>query len=417
MMSYERSRICDRAILATVFLAAASFGGRAWGAACDPAAADYSGRKGATLYVSKLGDNSDGGSWAKAFHTIQAALLAVPDDKGGHRVVIRPDTYAEANLYPAFSGAAGSYNLLIGDRDGRLGSGAAGWVVIDSGAPEVIVRTNPNAGTGNPTFMLLKEGDPAKETGLKSVDWWGPWRCAPDYSAAIWDRWSYRNLYATGSEGGIGWDLSCKKGSEFSAIVEDCVGIGRFAGACVGAHVGRCGEPVLFRNCYFMALDWWGDAAGAYVRAENRTKRDCPDAVFENCTLAGPDNALQAGNPGFEGHTRVKLKDCRLIVLNFSQPQGQPSTGIIYSTLKGDLLHVDLEDCTLMGYKVFGSGGTQFGAGTRPDGGAISYTTKGKNRAYVQYRQPVPEGFERLRFWPVEAFQSIAPPPPPTQAK
>ena len=35
---------------------------------------------GRTIYVSKLGDNSDGSSWAKAFHTIQAALQAVPDD-------------------------------------------------------------------------------------------------------------------------------------------------------------------------------------------------------------------------------------------------------------------------------------------------------------------------------------------------
>ena len=57
----------------------------------------------------------------------------------------------------------------------------------------------------------------------------------------------------------------------------------------------------------------------------------------------------------------------------------------------GKLLHVDIEDCTLMGYKVFGSGGRQFGGGPRPDGGPISYTTKGKVRAYVHYRQPVPE--------------------------
>ena len=87
----------------------------------DPAASDYAGRTGAALYVSKLGDNSDGSSWKKAFHTIQAALLAVPDDKGGHRVIVRPDTYSEANLYPAFKGAAGSYNLLVGDVDGKLG--------------------------------------------------------------------------------------------------------------------------------------------------------------------------------------------------------------------------------------------------------------------------------------------------------
>jgi len=29
---------------------------------------------GRTLYVSKLGDNSDGSSWSKAFTTVQAAL-------------------------------------------------------------------------------------------------------------------------------------------------------------------------------------------------------------------------------------------------------------------------------------------------------------------------------------------------------
>jgi len=74
----------------------------------DPAAADYTGRKGTTIYVSKLGDDSDGASWEKAFHTIQKALLAVPDEKGGHRVVVRPDTYSEANLYPAAKGAEGA---------------------------------------------------------------------------------------------------------------------------------------------------------------------------------------------------------------------------------------------------------------------------------------------------------------------
>lgn len=68
------------------------------------------------LYVSKLGDNSDGLSWKTAFHTIQAALLAVPDDMGGHRVVVRPDTYAEANLYPPFKGAGEAYNELVGGK-------------------------------------------------------------------------------------------------------------------------------------------------------------------------------------------------------------------------------------------------------------------------------------------------------------
>ena len=32
------------------------------------------------LYVSKLGDNSEGSGWAKVFHAVQQALLAVPDE-------------------------------------------------------------------------------------------------------------------------------------------------------------------------------------------------------------------------------------------------------------------------------------------------------------------------------------------------
>ncbi len=350
--------------------------------------------------MSKLGDNSDGRSWRTAFRTIQAALDAIPDDLGGHRVIIRPDTYAEANLDSKHKGAVGAYNTIEGDWDGSLGSGASGWVVIDSGAPRVVVRTNPKAPTGNPTFMVLPDGDPDKETGLKSVDWWGPWRCDPAYSAAGWDRWIFRRLYCTGSEGGVGWDMTCQAGIEFSAIVEDCVGLGRFAGACVMAHVGRPGEPVLFRRSYFMCLDVWGDAGAVYVRAHNKAMPATPDAVFEDCTIVGPDNALQVGYPGFEGYTRILFKNSRLVVLNFSQPQGTPSTGAVYSDLAGKFLHVDFEDCTVMGYRVLGA---------RKDD-LFSYSTKGTNRAYVQYRQPVPEGFERLRFWPVEVFNELLPP-------
>jgi hypothetical protein len=356
-------------------------------------------RHGATLHVSRLGDNSDGRSWKTAFHTIRQALDAVPDNQGGHRIIVRPDTYAEANLYPAHKGAAGAYNVLEGDWDGRLGSGATGWVVIDSGAPRVVVRTDPKAPTGNPTFMTLPGGDPDQETGLKSVDWWGPWRCDPAFSAVIWDRWVFRRLYATGSEGGMGWDMTSQAGCEFSAIVEDCVGLGRFAGACVMGHVNRPREPVVFRRSFFMCLDVWGDAGGAYVRAHNKAMPQTPDAVFDDCTLVGPDNALQVGYPNFEGYSRVKFKSCRLIVLNFSQPHGTPSTGAIYSDLQGKFLHVDLEDCTVMGYRVFGARSNDL----------FSYTANGTNRAYVQYRQSVPAGFERLRFWPVEAFNDLLP--------
>ena len=37
-------------------------------------------------------------------------------------------------------------------------------------------------------------------------------------------------------------------------------------------------------------------------------------------------------------------------------------------------------------------------------------TTKGNVRAYVHFRQPVPAGIERLRFWPVAEFESLLPP-------
>ena len=354
---------------------------------------------GSTLYVSKLGDNSDGSSWQKAFHTIQAALDAVPDNKGGHRVLIRPGTYAEANLYPAHKGAKGAYNELIGDWDGALGSCATGWVIIDAGAPLKIVRTNPKSPGGNPTFMVLTNGDALKETGLKSVDWWGPFRCDPSFSGSAWDRWEFKNLYATGSEGGIGWDMTSEAGCKFSAIVNHCVGIGRFAGACVMGQVNRPDEPVLFRHSFFMCLDVWGDAGAVYVRAHNPEMPDTPDAVFEDCTLVGPDNAVQIGFPGFKGYTRLRLDDCRLVVLNFSQPQGTPSTGVVYTDLAGKYFHVDLKDCTIAGYKVFGARNDDM----------FSYTTTGTNRAYVQYRQSVPAGFERMRFWPAELFDNLTP--------
>ena len=383
--------------LAVVVIVAPSL---AQASSARPSAGESPGRPDATRYVSRLGDGSDGRSWRTAFRTIQAALDAVADDRGGHRILIRPDTYAEANLDVKHPGSAGAYNTLEGDWDGSEGSGSSGWVVIDSDAPSVVVRTNPAAPTGNPTFMILPGGDPDAEAGLKSVDWWGPWRNAPDHPAVGWDRWIFRRLYITGSEAGLGWDMTSRAGAPFSAVVEDCVGIGRFAGACVMAHVNRPGEPVVFRRSRFMCLDVWGDAGAAYVRAENAAPPATPDAVFEDCTLIGPDNALQVGYPGFQKYSRVAFKGCRLIVLNFSQPHGTPSTGAVYSDLGGKFLHVDFEDTTVMGYKVLGARGDDL----------FSYSTKGANRAYVQYRQPVPAGFERLRFWPVDVFDELLPP-------
>lgn len=339
---------------------------------------------GKTLYVSQWGDHSDGRSWRTAFHTIQAALAAVPDAEGGYRIVVRPDTYMEANLFPAHPGAAGAPNELVGDFDGRLGSGATGWVVIDSGDPAL---------------------------GFKSYDWWGPIRAYKQgwsgehreetFSAIGWDRWVLRRLYAAGGDGGLFFDL-VDRAEPFTVRVEDCVSLGRAFGGGVANVLSRPDEPSVFRGCQLWCLDWWGDAAGAYVRAEHPELPEHPDVVFEDCTLVGPDNALQAGNPGYSGYTRVALKRCRLISLNFSQPQGKPGSGIIHSTIDGKLLHVDLEDCLLMGCRVFGAGQ-----------GDVGYSVRGDVQAYVQFQQDVPPGMLRLGAWPVEAFQTLLPPPLP----
>ena len=347
-----------------------------------------------TIYVSKLGNNSDGSSWANAFTTIQAALNAVPDDRGGCRIAIRPDTYFEAMLYPAHRGAAGAYNELVGDTDGSLGSGTTGRVIIDS-------------------------GDPGQK-GFKSYDWWGTVRSyskgwskehtEETFSAIGWDRWRWRNLYVTGGDAGIFFDLTDQV-KPFTVVVEDCVGIGRAFGGGVGNCLSRPEEPITFRRCHLWALDWWGDTAGAYVRVENPAMPREPDAVFEDCVMVGPQCALKSSNYGFHTYSNIKLVRCRLIALNFSQPQGTPTDGIIQSVEEGKLLHVDLEDCTLMGYKVFG---VKVKKETAND---ISYTASGDVRAYVQYQQEMPKGFHRLSFWPADVFQSLAPPEPKTTSR
>jgi hypothetical protein len=363
------------------------------GPASDAVAAEDSSKAsaqpGVTLYVSRLGDNSNGTSWTKAFRTIQAALSAIPDDKGGHHIVIRPDTYVEANLFPAFKGAAGAYNTLEGDYDGSLGSGTAGWAVIDS-------------------------GDPQK--GFKSYDWWGPIRAykqgwSPEhtestFSAIGWDRWVVRRLYVTGGDGGLFWDTTDKV-EPFTIVVEDCMSIGRAFGGGVGNCLSRTEEPITFRRCHLWALDFWGDTSGAYVRIENPTMPDRPDAYFEDCTLVGPQCSFKAGNYGFTTYTWVRLNRCRLVTLNFSQPPGTPTDGIVQSVEHGKYLHVDFEDCTLMGYKVFG---VKVSKGTE---GEIQYTTKGATQAYVQFQQEAPKGFLRLGHWPVEVFDTLLPPAPP----
>lgn len=352
----------------------------------QPVPAEEEALQGVMFYVSKLGDNTDGLSWRTAFTTLQAALDAVPDDKGGHTIVVRPDTYMEANLAPAHPGAAGAYNTLVGDWDGGLGSGASGWAVIDS-------------------------GDPTK--GFKSYDWWSTIRATQQgwsekhkdatFSAICWDRWQLRRLYATGADAGLFWDCT-NRVEPFTVVVEDCVSIGRAFGAGVASCLSRTDEPIVFRRCGLWALDWWGDTAAAYVRVENESMPDRPDVYFEDCVMASPQCALKGGNFGFHTYTRAKAIRCKMVVLNFSQPVGTPSDGVIVSVQNGKYFHVDLEDSTVMGYKVFG-------VKVDTDSvNALGFTTTGDVKAYVQFTQPVPEGFYRLTHWPTDLFASMAPP-------
>jgi hypothetical protein len=353
----------------------------------DPSSPNYGGRKGMVIYVSKSGDNSDGKNWKKAYQTIQAALSAVPDEKGGHTIIVRPDTYVEANLFTAFKGAKGSYNLIVGDTDGRLGSGATGRIIIDSGDPE---------------------------KGFKSYDWWGTLRATSQgwrpefteqtFSGICWDRWILRNLYTSGGDGGFCWDLTNKSGEGFTVIVEDCVGIGRAFGGGLCYPVVRPDEPSIFRRCYFMALDWDRDTGAVLVGGWETIMPDTPHLVMEDCTMVHPDNALSLSYAS--NCARVRAVGCRFIVLNFTQPEmGGKSTGIICTQghQPAGKLHVDLEDCMLAGYSVFTNG---------EEGKAVSYTTKGKVQAYVQFAQSVPEGFDRINLWPVQLFDCMAIPGP-----
>jgi hypothetical protein len=345
---------------------------------------------GVKFYVSKMGDDTDGRSWETAFHTIQQALNAVPDDKGNHQIIVRPDTYVETNLAPAYKGAVSAYNSLVGDFDGSLASGAKGWVVIDSGDPE---------------------------KGFKSWDWWGPIRASnkhwphgnnqQTFSSIIWDRWKLRYLYTAGGDGGFFWDLTNKSGEGFTIIVEDCIGTGRAFGGGVAYPTVRENEPSVFRRCYFLALDWVGDTAAVLVGGWEKTMPNYPHVVFEDCTMVHSDNAVALSYAS--NCARAKFVNCRMIVLNFTQPEmGGKSTGIICTQGHSPTgrLHVDLEDCILAGYSVFTSG---------EDGKAVSYTTKGKTKAYVQFKQDVPKGFERLGLWPTDLFFQIAPPRQPFQ--
>ena len=57
----------------------------------------------------------------------------------------------------------------------------------------------------------------------------------------------------------------------------------------------------------------------------------------------------------------------------------------------------------MAGYSVFTTG---------EDGKAVSYTTKGKVQADVQFKQTIPEGFDRIKRGPGQGWESRAIPKP-----
>ena len=76
-----------------------------------------------------------------------------------------------------------------------------------------------------------------------------------------------------------------------------------------------------------------------------------------DCTLVHPDNAVGLSYASY--CARARFVQCRMIALNFTQPEmGGKSTGIICTEKHRPegRLHVDLEDCTLAGYSVFTPG-------------------------------------------------------------
>ena len=123
----------------------------------------------------------------------------------------RPDTYLEANLAPAYKARPGALTtLLIGDFDGRLGSG--------------------RRRLGRDRFREIRHG--VQELGLVGLDpgvrtrTGRPATTQETFSSIVCDRWIFRNLYMAGGDAGLFWDLTDKSGEGFTVVVEDCVGTG-----------------------------------------------------------------------------------------------------------------------------------------------------------------------------------------------
>ncbi|MBQ9874415.1 MAG: hypothetical protein IJM30_08115 [Thermoguttaceae bacterium] len=346
------------------------------------------------VYVSKLGDDSDGATWETAYRSVRKALDNLPESEGGVRVIVRPDRYFEPNLLPSRKGARGAYNELVGDVRGEYGSGATGWVYLDSSDPE---------------------------KGFKSYDWhssiraymkgWSSEHTGETVSSLMWDRWIVRGIYATGGDAGLFWDC-LDETAPFTVLVEDCVSIGRAFG--MGVAFGawdasspntRDDEPIVFRRVWAASLDRWGDAGAAFLRSYRPELAPKPEFYLDDCVLVSPDNAIENNVSEYDGSTHIAARNCKMIVLNFTQPAGQPQpTGVIRTPNDGSRYLIELEDCDLMGCKIFSD--------EKPN--PPQYRAKGRVRAYTQFQHSVPEGMKPFEGWPSELFQYLAPPAAPT---
>ena len=196
----------------------------------------------------------------------------------------------------------------------------------------------------------------------------------------------------------MGWDLTARRGPSSPPASRTASELGRFAGACVMAHVGRPAEPVVFRRWYFMCLDVWGDAGGVYVRAHNKAMPSTPDAVFEDCTLVGAGQRLAGRLPRLRGLQRVRFRNCaahRAELLPAAMARRPPASST--ATWQAS-------SCTSIS-RTAPSWATRCSAPRNDD--LFSYPPPAPTAPTSNTVKPVPKGFERLRFWPVEVFDEL----------
>ena len=144
----------------------------------------------------------------------------------------------------------------------------------------------------------------------------------------------------------------------------------------------------------------WGDTAGLpyaskpqHARASGRPVRDC----------TGSPQCVE-GRELRISHLYADRVDRCLVALNSHNPPGRPPT---VSSRASRTANTSRRPDRHHAHGVQG-----IGVVDTDSENAIGYTSRGAVQAYVQFQQGMPEGIHRLQQWPVEVFQSIAPPPP-----